>query len=131
MDRHSRHIILALVGVLISIGLALVGALVIPFNVEQPVNILAVGGVVRVVMPGREPDIDLAAGTERVRLKLDHSLRLEPGGTAVVSLFKHARAAITGPAEFTVLEAHRRATALGHILDSDSYSREYVLTIRQ
>lgn len=131
MDRNARSILAARVAVLVLTALAITAALIVPFNVDQPAAIDYTGGMVEIDQPGSRPPIVLTEDNDPHSLKIGHTLRLAPDSTATLFLFKNGQVVLTGPSEFTLVEAYRRATALGHVLDSQASSRDYALTIRQ
>jgi hypothetical protein len=132
MDRYSRSIILASVLVLGLVLLALATALVVPFNVTQPGTIRSLTGEAELIRRSGVPSPVGSDRDARVVLSPGQGLRLNPDSTATLTFeLDQGFAVVTGPAELKLVESYRRATALGHLLDSSRFSRSYVLTIQQ
>ncbi|HVO71433.1 MAG TPA: hypothetical protein VMT24_15390, partial [Aggregatilineaceae bacterium] len=132
MDRYSRSITVALVLVLALAILALAAALVAPFDVGQPATVRSVTGAVDLVRPGESP-VPLGADQDAPgALTTGQGLRLQPDSTVTLTFeVNQGYVVITGPAELKLVQSYRRATALGHVLDSHRFKRKYVLTIAQ
>jgi hypothetical protein len=132
MDRYSRSITAALVLVLGFAILALAAALVVPFDVGQPATVRSLTGTVELVRPGESPaPLGTDQDAESV-LTAGQGVRLQPDSTVTLIFdLNKGYAVITGPAELKLVESYRRATALGHVLDSRRFERKYVLTIAQ
>jgi hypothetical protein len=132
MDRYSRSIIIALVLVLGVVILALAAALVVPFDVTQPATVRSFTGQAELVRAGEAPRPAELDRDAHLVLTVGQGLRLQPDSTATLTFeLDKGYAVISGPAELKLVESYRRATALGHVLDSRRFSREYVLTIQQ
>ncbi|MBN1201365.1 MAG: hypothetical protein JXJ20_05860 [Anaerolineae bacterium] len=131
MDRTSRNIFLSLIAILILTGLALIASLLVPFDVEQTGTIKNVTGVVEYYAHEQEPAVTLDANQREHLLKPGNSLSALPGSTLTVTFFNNGRVVLVGPASLELVESYRRATVLGHALDSDRFDREYALTIEQ
>jgi hypothetical protein len=132
MDRWRWTIVGGLIVVLLCAGASVALALVTPFDVAQPVTIDSVRGDVSLNVPGQpaktlDPDQGWFPN-----LKPDQSLRLGPDSSAAIAIaLGGGRALLGGPAELRLTASYRRATALGHALDSNRYDRSYVLTLTQ
>jgi hypothetical protein len=126
MDPNSRPIVLSLMAVLGFAVAALVASLFIPFDVDASATIQSITGEIELHSPGQTS----ARANEQGTLNIGQSLRVPPGGEArIVFDLNQGRAVLTGPANLTLVESYRRATALGHALDR--FKREYVLTLEQ
>jgi hypothetical protein len=132
MDRYSRSITVALVLVLGFALLALAAALVVPFDVGQPATFRSLTGKVELVRPGESP---VPLGTDQdaeSALTTGQGVRLQPDSAVTLTFdLNQGYVVITGPAELKLVESYRRATALGHVLDSHRFKRKYALTIAQ
>jgi len=132
MDRWRWTIVGGLIVLLLCAGASVALALVTPFDVTQPVTIDSVRGDVSLSVPGQsantlDPDLEWFPD-----LKIDQSLRLGPDSSVAIAFaLGGGRALISGPAELRLTASFRRATALGHALDSDRYDRSHVLTLTQ
>lgn len=132
MDRYSRSIILASLLVLGVALLALAAALVVPFNVAQPGTIRSLSGKAELIRRSGVPNPIGSDRDARISLSPGQGLRLNPDSTATLTFeLNQGYAVVTGPAALKLVESYRRATALGHLLDSSRFSRSYVLTIQQ
>jgi len=131
VDRTSRTIWLSLAAVLSLAGFALVLSLFVPYNIQQAGAAARITGVVELYRPGNSAPVTLDPNQERYPLDLGERLAIEPGGSAVVQVFSRGRIELTGPASFTLVESHRRATTLGHLFDQDRFSRRYSLQLAQ
>ncbi len=132
MDRMRLSIFAGLILVLLGAGVSVALALVVPFNVNQSVTIESLQGDVSLKVRG-EPQATLSAEQDWFpSIQASQSLYLSPdSSTNLLFTLSGGRALLTGPAEFRLVASYRRATALGHTLDSDRYSRSYVLTMDQ
>ncbi|MBN1680522.1 MAG: hypothetical protein JW966_09530 [Anaerolineae bacterium] len=135
MDRTSRSIVIGLVGVLAIAVLAIIVALLVPFQVKQPGSIRNIEGVVELKTSGNGSPQALDPEAESYTFDVDQSLRVQPGGRATVTFIgdgsKSGRAVLSGPATLALRDAYRQATLLGHVIDSDRFDREYSLTLEQ
>ncbi len=123
-DVNSRSIILSLAVVLILTVAALVASLFIPFNVDEPATIQRLTGKAEILTPG-QPTISAA---NQATLNINQTLNVLPGSDAqVVFDLVQGRAVLTGPANLTLVESYRRATALDHARNH----RTYTLTLEQ
>lgn len=128
MDRYSRSIILSLITVLGLTLLAVIAAWFLPFEVTESGILQQVTGVAELYTQDELP----ATPTGETELTVGETLRIQPGGiTTIVFKLNQGRAIVTGPATLRLVESYRRATALGHTLDSDRFKREYALTLEQ
>jgi len=132
MDRYSRAIILALLAVLALTVLVLAAALVVPFKVGRSATLQNLSGELELVRSNQPPVKLESTQDDRTTLNSGQGLRLQPASTAtVVFELDQGRALLSGPAALTLVESYRRAAILGHLLDSDQFDREYVLTLEQ
>ena len=132
MDRYSRSIILGSVLVLGVALLALAAALVVPFNVAQPATVRGFNGEAELIRASGVPKPVRNDRDARINLSPGQGVRLQPDSTATLTFeLDQGFAVIRGPAELKLVESYRRATALGHLLDSSRFSRSYVLTVQQ
>ncbi len=123
-DVNSRSIILSLAVVLILTVAALVASLFIPFNVDEPATIQRLTGKAEILMPGQSP----ISAANQATLNINQTLSVLPGSDAqVVFDLVQGRAVLTGPANLTLVESFRRATALDHARNH----RTYTLTLEQ
>jgi hypothetical protein len=129
VDRSSRGIIVSL-GIVVGFTiLSAIAALFIPFNVEQPVTIRDVSGTVKLLSEGNDP-VTFEEYHGKITLRPGQTLQVEPNSSATILFFDNGgRAFVTGPASLTLIEIHRRATGLNHILDPEQ--SDYVLTLEQ
>ncbi len=132
MDRWRWSILGGLIVVLLCAGASVALALVTPFDVAQPATIATVRGDVSLSVSGQfatvlDPDQEWFPD-----LKPEQSLQLGPDSSVTVAFeLGGGRALLSGPADLRLTASYRRATALGHALDSDRYDRRYVLTLTQ
>jgi hypothetical protein len=128
MDRYSRSIVFSLLTVLGLTLAAVAVSLFLPFEVEQPVIIQRVTGIAELHSDTNPP----ATPSGETQLAPGETVQVQPGGVATIIFdLNEGRAIVTGPAALTLIESYRRATALGHMLDSEQFEREYVLTLEQ
>jgi hypothetical protein len=128
-SRTRRSILLSLAAVLGLAGLAVIASLLIPFNVELPGTIQDITAGVELGQPGEKLSPTLDAAQDQYTLQVGQRLRVPPGSMAAVRFFNQGHAVLSGPLTLTLVESHRRATALGHL--ADRFNRSYVLTIEQ
>jgi len=132
MDRDSRTIVVSFFAVLGFAVTALSASLVVPFDVNHSATVQRFSGDVELDSHHNIPDRLDPARNQKPSLKPDQTLRVLPGGAATLRFeINNARAIMTGPAELTIVASYRRAMLLGHILDSDRFSRDHVLTLAQ
>jgi hypothetical protein len=132
VDRTGRSILLSLIIALVLAVLAILAALWIPFDVDQPAAIQNVSTSAELITPDNPPvSLTSARPRDHPALKTGQGVRVEPGSSATILFFERGRAVLTGPAVLTLVAAHRHATALGHIFDSGRFTRDYVLTLSQ
>jgi hypothetical protein len=128
MDSNSRLIVLSLIAVLGFTILALVASLLIPFQVDDTATVQQVTGEAELHIPGHVPAPLSTDG--KTTLGIGQSLNVLPGGDArIVFELNQGRAILSGPANLTLVESYRRATALGHAFGKGR--RGYVLTLEQ
>jgi hypothetical protein len=125
---NTNPIKFAVTALIIFILLAIVAGFVIPFNVELSATVQAFSGDVTVLIGNEAPDP--LSPDRQTTIEPGQTIRLQPDSEAIVTFtIDKGRAHLTGPATLSLVESYRRATSLGHLLDS--FSREYVLTIEQ
>jgi hypothetical protein len=129
VDRSSRGIIVSL-GIVVGFTvLSAIAALFVPFNVEQPVSIRDLSGTVKLLSESDDP-VTFEEYDGKITLKPGETLQVEPNSSATILFFDNGgRAFVTGPTSVTLIEAHRRATGLNHILHPEQ--GDYVLTLEQ
>ena len=129
MDRSSRGILVGLGTVVGFTVLSAIAALFVPFDVEQSVTVRDMVGTIELL----SEDNDSATFEEyhgEITLKPGQTLQIEPNSSVTLLFFDNGgRAFVTGPASVTLIEAHRRATGLNHILAPEQ--SDYVLTLEQ
>ncbi|MBN2304241.1 MAG: hypothetical protein JXQ72_07185, partial [Anaerolineae bacterium] len=125
MDPTRRSIILALLAVIALTLLALIAALIIPFDVDQPVRITGITGSALLKSGDGDPHELLEEST----FHTGQTLILEPDNSARLTFeLTGGHANLTGPARLHLTESHHRATLIGHLRDS---SGDYTLTLEQ
>ncbi len=123
MDHHSRGIIRALLAVLILAAAAFAASLFVSYNVTFDATITALEGDAVLIIPNRAPRPLSQNDGEHTRLRVNHTLQLEPGSRAVITFaINGGRADIEGPASFKLVESQRTATTIGHVRASGAYS---------
>ncbi len=130
MERTQRTVVFALIGI-ISVGLAaLIASLVVPYNVTFGALLTDMHGTGHYTRLDRPPT-PLSAHAN-LALPVGSTVQLEPKSRATLSLeMTGGRVMLTGPATLTLVDSYRRATSLGHLLESERFTRQYVITLRQ
>jgi len=130
VDRTRLTVLLALLGV-IGVGVvALIISLVVPYNVAFGALLLDARGEGTYTRQG-QPPAPLPTETT-LALPVGSTVRLGPKSHATLTMeLNGARVQLTGPATWTLVDAYRRATSLGHMLENARFAREYVLVLRQ
>ncbi len=127
---RTRLIVVALIGV-IGVGvLALAASLAVPYNVSFGALMINWRGAGTCTREG-QPPTPLSENAPHP-IPAGCTIRLEPDSQATLKLeLNNGYITLTGPATWTLVEAHRRATSLGHMLQNDHFTREYVLVMSQ
>lgn len=107
--------------------LALLGGLLIPFNVEELASGQALTGSIEIVPPAGPPlTIQPDSAFE---LAVGQSLRTQADGEAyLIFELNQGRAMLESETQLTLVESFRRATSLGHARSTD---QSYTLTLKQ
>ena len=132
MDRIRWSIFVGLTAVLLCAGASVALALLTPFNVTRPVTIEVLQGDVSLHIPGKPSEALSPEQDWFPSIQANQALHLAPDSSATVLFtLNGGRAILTGPADVRLIASYRRATALGHTLDSQRYDRSYILTLDQ
>ncbi len=130
MDRARLTIFLAMVGVIGVGAVALAASLVVPYNVSFGAQVISAQGT-GTYARGDAPPAPLPEG-KSLTLPVGSTIQLEPQGQATLTLhLNNGRVELTGPTTWTLVDSYRRATSLGHMLQSERFAREYVLVFAQ
>lgn len=132
MDRWRLAIILSLIAVLALAVLGVVAASIVPFDVSEPATLTRFSDGVQLLRPGRTPLTLNPQRTSRAVLQPGQTVRVPSGGQITLRFdLNGGQAAVDGPATVRLVESRRRATAPGHVFNSDRFERHYALTIEQ
>jgi hypothetical protein len=129
VDHISRSIILSSLAVLSLAVLAMAAAVLVPFDVDEPATARSLSGSTSLIVDDGSP-VELAENDE-LEWEVGQTLEIGPGDRIALRFFNQGSAAIDGPATLKLLESRRRATALGHVLDSERFDCDYALSVQQ
>ncbi len=122
-----RSIRVASFAVLSLAVLALLGGLLVPFNLEESASGQALTGGVEILRPA-EPPLTVQSDSA-FELAVGQSLRTPADGEAyLIFELNQGRAILEGETQLTLVESFSRATSLGH---ARSTNQSYTLTLKQ
>lgn len=128
MDSQSRHILRAMIVIVVMALGAFAVSLYVPYNVSFDAQITDLEGEASIIVTDRAPRPITSRAAEAIPLRIGETLDLAPGTTATITFtINGGRATIQGPTALRLVESHRSATTVGHVLDDG----EYVLTVEQ
>lgn len=128
MDIQSRYIIRAMIVIIVMALGAFAVSLYVPYDVTFDAQITDLAGEASIIVTDRAPRPITSRGTDAISLRIGETLKLAPGTTATITFtINGGRATVQGPASFRLVESHRNATTIGHVLGDG----DYTLTVEQ
>lgn len=128
MDSQSRYIIRAMILIIVLALGAFAASLYVPYNVTFDAQITDLAGEASIIVTNRAPHSITPRGADAIPLRIGETLALAPGTSATITFtINGGRATIQGPTTLRLVESHRSATSIGHVLGDG----DYTLTVEQ
>lgn len=123
MDSQSRTIIRAMIIIVILALGAFAVSLYVPYHVTFDAQITDLDGEAAIVIPDRVPRPIESRGGESIHLRTGETLQLAPGASATVTFdINGGRTTVQGPTTLRLVESHRKATTIEHIVGEGDYT---------